>query len=448
VETPLVEQIIMKFTVELCVFIAIVVAVLRPKWLVYFLIFSLLEPSRNLSLGNYVILGTVNIKFYELTLVFIYFGAVFNRRRDVFACLNGGMCIFVGLALLSLVRGLLDGYGQAAFNQFRTLFALGMTIAMPLLFKSPRELRPVLRFFLLMVVVTGTIELLDVLEYNPLADWIRRGPRFSDIPDATILSATQGAILAMPFLYLASTMRSLGTQLLPGMMAAFWCGGLSVLSASRGVWLGLIGSTAGLIWLLDFRKKITVILTIALVGVFAWVFIRSFYIPRYDMRIEERLSSMVDMQEGNARWRLNAWRQMVDDIRHYPFIGWPFGTQPTFIVYYGDMHVEQHAPHNEYLKIARYTGLIGFGAFLWFIVGIFTSGIRFMLRHRNQDCYYEVLGLLLCFLFHAITAVFTQAFTTMDRSPIVWAIPGFIMLYILAERENGRARAHVPGKPA
>jgi O-antigen ligase len=159
------------------------------------------------------------------------------------------------------------------------------------------------------------------------------------------------------------------------------------------------------------------------------------------MRIGERIVSMVDLEEGNARWRLNAWQQMIDDIRYHPFTGWPFGTQPSFIVYYGAMHVEQHSPHNEYLKVARYTGLFGLAAFLWFVGGVFVQGIRYMFRHRDQDCYYEVLGLLLCFLFHVITAVFTQAFTTMDRSPIVWAIPGIVALYLLTERGNGAARA-------
>jgi O-antigen ligase len=301
----------------------------------------------------------------------------------------------------------------------------------------------VYRFFLAACLVFGTVELIDLLGLNPFSEWIRQGPRFRYAADATILSATQGAIFAMPFLYLSSTVRTLGNYTLPGMMAAVWCCVLSVLSASRGVWLGLIGTTTGLVWFLEFRRKIAILVTFALAGAFAWVFIKSFYVPRYDMRIGERIVSMVDLEEGNARWRLNAWQQMIDDIRYHPFTGWPFGTQPSFIVYYGAMHVEQHAPHNEYLKVARYTGLFGLAAFLWFVIGVFVQGFRFMLRHRDQDCYYEVLGLLLCFLFHVITAIFTQAFTTMDRSPIVWAIPGIVALYLLTERGNGTARAPV-----
>ncbi len=95
----------MKFTVEICVAIGLILAFIRPKWLLYFLIFSLLEPSRSFSLENYVILGTVNVKYYEITLTLIYFGALWNQKRSIKECLPISLVVFLLFSLISLWRG-------------------------------------------------------------------------------------------------------------------------------------------------------------------------------------------------------------------------------------------------------------------------------------------------------------------------------------------------------
>jgi len=126
---------------------------------------------------------------------------------------------------------------------------------------------------------------------------------------------------------------------------------------------------------------------------------------------------------------------MIQDIKQHPIIGCPFGTPSTFYVFYAG-YFEEQAPHNEYLKITRYTGLFGAGVFILFIIRIFLSGFQYMQRNKESRNYYEMLGFLMCLLFHCVTAMFTQAFTTMDRSPFVWAIPGIVTLYILLEKES------------
>jgi len=425
----------MKYTVEFFVSIGLIIAFVRPKWLLYFLIFSLLEPSRSFSLGNYVILGTVNVKYYEIILSLIYFGALWNQKRSLKNCLPASLVVFIFLALISLWRGT-SVYGEASFNQFRTFYSMGMCLAIPLLFKETKELRPVIGFFFIAVVIMGSIELLGVLGMNNINQWSKTGNRYT-----SLLSATQGAMLAMPYLFVLSTFRFIKKARILSLVGGIYCFGLAVITGSRGVMLGLVGSTTGLVFLMPLRKKITITIVIILLSFFSFIFAKSFYIGRYEMTLAERFTTIVSKGEGTARWRLDAWNQMFGDIREKPLFGSPFGTPSTFYVF--NVGREEQAPHNEYLKVARYTGLLGFVAFMWFIIGIFISAFNKLKKLGDTQEYYELAGYIMCFLFHAITAMFTQAFTTMDRSPIVWALAGIIILYSLNNNKLHSDKAKV-----
>lgn len=428
---PNVESEIMKTIVEVCVLAGAVLAAVRPKWLLYFLIFSLLEPSRRFSLVDYTILGTVNIKYCELTLVLLYAGALFNRVRPVWPCIKLSMMLFFVFALYSLVSGaVFHRYGDAAFNQFRPLFGMGMFFVMPLLFRTPDEAHPVLGFFTMATCVMGAIELAEILKINPLSAWVRSDRRVGTV---SFLGGTPGAILAMPFLYLLSAWRTMRARHVTFVIVMVWCCVLSVLSASRGVWLGLIASVGGLVWFMPLRRKISLLWTAALLAVSVFIGLKSFYIERYDMAISDRFRFIIDPQEGTARWRLDAWYAMIDDIRAHPLLGWPFGKELPFYVSAGGYY-EYQAPHNDYLKIACHTGLLGLTCFVWFLGTIVLPAFRLLLRLPYGATYCQLLGLLFCFIFHMLVSFVTQQFTTLELSPIIWGIAGLIHLYVLTYR--------------
>ena len=422
------ESTTMKFTVEFCVAIGLVLAFIRPKWLLYFLVFSLMEPSRTFSLGNYVILGTVNVKYYEITISLIYFGALWNQKRSIKDCLPVSLAVFIFLALISLWRGN-SIYGEAAFNQFRTFYSMGMCVVIPLLFKDTKELRPLIGAFFVATLIMGSIELLGIMGINKINQFAMKGNRYT-----SLLSATQGAMLAMPYLFILSTLRYIKKLKVATLIGGVYCFALSVVTGSRGVLLGLAGGTAGLVLLMPIRKKVTITIMIVLLGISSVIFAKTVYIDRYEMTLAERFSNIISMSEGTARWRLDAWNQMLEDIRDKPLLGSAFGTPSTFYVSY--VGREEQAPHNEYLKVARHTGLLGFAAFMWFLFGVFATGYKKLRNFGEGKEYYELAGYLMCFLFHVITAMFTQAFTTMDRSPIVWGLAGIIILYSLTNIEK------------
>lgn len=429
------ESEVMKTVVELCVLAGAVFAVVRPRWLLYFLIFSLLESSRRFCLADYTVLGTVNIKYCELTMLLLYLGALVNRVRPVWSCLRVSLLLFLGFALYSVILGAaVYRYGEAAFNQFRPLFGMGMFVAVPLLYKSPEEAYPVLRFFLIATCLMGAIELAEVLKINPLSAWVNSERRLKTV---SFLGGTPGAILAMAFLYLMSTWRTFTRRRLLIVLAILWCFILAVLSASRGVWLGLIVGGAGLLWLMPLQRKISLLWTLALLFLLVTIGVRSFYIERYDMAIGERFFSLFDPQEGTARWRLDAWYAMIENIRARPLLGWPFGAELPFYVYSAGYY-EYQAPHNDYLKIACYTGVLGLGSFLWFLADIMVPAVRRLYQMPYGRAYYELAGLFLCFLFHVVVAFVTQEFTTQELNPLIWGTAGLMTVYLRNTTNHGR----------
>jgi hypothetical protein len=406
-----------------------VIAVLRPRWLLYILVFSLLEPSRHLSLGNVVVGGTINIKFYEIMLLLFFIGAFLNRKRSISSCVFPSLVVFLLCVLFSLGNGLLQGYGEGAFNHFRSFLSMGMLIAVPLLYRDPDELKPFFLFFFIISVFVGAAELAEMYHVNPFSAWIQSGDRANY---SSMMSATTGSFLAMSYLYGVCTIRYARFRLL-AVTAILWCLLAAVLTGVRSVWLGLLASTAGLITLLELRRKITLILLLAAIGLVVGYIGSEFYIERYDTSLLERMKITFNPEEGNARWRIQIWSQMIDDITCHPVLGWPMGSVPRFYI---SGHQEAVAPHNEYLKIARYTGLIGLAAFFWLLASIIFPALQYLHRRNYSRQYYEMLGLILCFGYHVITSFFTQRFTAIDISPVVWLIPGIMFIYLLNDTDT------------
>ena len=79
---------------------ALWMALRRPLWLFYFLIFVLLEPSRYLSLSS-ISLGSFSIKGYEIFLPLIYFAAYKHRKRALKDCVPIFMLLFFLMTVVS-----------------------------------------------------------------------------------------------------------------------------------------------------------------------------------------------------------------------------------------------------------------------------------------------------------------------------------------------------------
>ena len=403
-------------------------ALRRPLWLFYFLTFILLEPGRYLSLSS-IDLGPFSVKGYEIFLPLIYCAAFKHRKRGVVECVPVFLLLFFLMTVVSLLNGLVHGYGAGAFNYFRPYASVWMAVAIPLFFKKSEELAGLMRFFTIWATIFILVEMVALqtgIGYSFVYSPIRA-------TYSSLLSDTSCSNMAFVFIYLFS-MFDLGMKhaflylLLIGF--SFVC---TIMSSARAVWLGMIVSITGFFAMGRLRSKIYLTF-FSILGVIALFFLGSLYIARYDMTLAERLPTLFDTSEGTGHWRIMAWHQTMEDIKQHPLIGWPMGNEPLFYVESSGIFCT-NATHNEFLKIARYTGLFGLFFFIMLMIKTLIDGFRYIVAKRGQD-QREMLALFLCVVYILVTSCFSQRITSIDICPFVWAIFGIVYLKVIEDKES------------
>jgi len=412
---------------------ALWMALRRPLWLFYFLTFVLLEPTRYLSLSS-INFGPFSIKGYEIFLPLIYFAAYKHRKRPVWDCLPVFLLLFFIMTVVSLLNGLAHGYGAGAFNYFRPYASVWMAVAIPLFFKKSEDMAGLMRFFTVWATIFIIVEMVALqtgIGYSFVYSPIRA-------TYSSLLSDTSCSNMAFIFIYLFS-MFDLGMKhaffylLLIGF--SFIC---TVVSSARAVWLGMIVSVIGFFALGRLRSKIYLTF-LSILGVIALFFLGSLYIARYDMTLAERIPDLFNIEEGTGHWRIMAWQQTLEDIKQHPLIGWPMGNEPLFYVESTGIFCT-NATHNEFLKIARYTGLVGLFFFLALMVQTLANGFFYLFSHRGDE-QRQMLALFLCVIYILVTSTFSQRITSIDICPFVWAIFGTVYLRTIEDREKKREEA-------
>ena len=403
-------------------------ALRRPLWLFYFLIFVLLEPSRYLSLSS-ISLGPFSIKGYEVFLPLIYFAAYRHRKRALKDCVPVFMLLFFLMTVVSLLNGLKNGYGAGAFNYFRPYASMWIAVAIPLFFKRSDETYGLMRFFTIWATIFIIVEMVALqtgLGYSFVYSPIRA-------TYSSLLSDTSCSNMAFIFIYLFSMFdleMKHATLYLLLIGFSFIC---TVMSSARAVWLGMLVSIAGFFALGRVRSKIYLTL-FSILGIIALFFLGSLYIARYDMTLRERIPTLFSSKEGTGHWRIMAWQQTVEDIKAHPLIGWPMGNEPLFYVESSGIFCT-NATHNEFLKIARYTGLIGLFFFLCLMAQTLINGFRYIVTKNGED-QRKMLALFLCVVYILVTSTFSQRITSIDICPFVWAIFGLVYLRLVEEKER------------
>lgn len=407
---------------------ALWMALRRPLWLFYFLIFVLLEPSRYLSLSS-ISLGSFSIKGYEIFLPLIYFAAYKHRKRALKDCVPIFMLLFFLMTVVSLLNGLKSGYGAGAFNYFRPYASMWIAVAIPLFFKTSDETDGLMRFFTVWATIFILVEMVALqtgIGYSFVYSPIRASY-------SSLLSDTSCSNMAFIFIYLFSMFdlemnHAFLYLVLIGF--SFIC---TVMSSARAVWLGMLVSIAGFFALGRVRSKIYLTL-FSILGIIALFFLGSLYIARYDMTLAERLPTLLDTSEGTGHWRIMAWQQTLEDIKAHPLIGWPMGNEPLFYVESSGIFCT-NATHNEFLKIARYTGLTGLFFFLCLMIQTLVNGFRYIVSSSGQE-QRKMLALFLCVVYILVTSTFSQRITSIDICPFIWAIFGMVYLRLIEKKEQ------------
>ncbi len=149
------------------------------------------------------------------------------------------------------------------------------------------------------------------------------------------------------------------------------------LSQSRGGMIAVIVEMVFLwiVWMIEFspRKSATVFVAFSLVTALflAWV------APR---EVGSRITDIHDPA------RLLIHRDSIRMFLAHPFLGSGLGTFatvfPHYRVFYDGFFMDN--AHDDYLEVLLETGLVGFGAAIWFLVVLYRQGVRNLRLARNS----------------------------------------------------------------
>jgi polysaccharide biosynthesis protein PslJ len=139
-----------------------------------------------------------------------------------------------------------------------------------------------------------------------------------------------------------------------------------IASQSRASWLGLAAAGALLATIRDRRLWL---LAVPAAG--------ALLILPVGQRMLARLASGFAAQDRAAALRLDEYRQALQIIADYPFLGVGFGGAPEVGTFVGVSSI--------YLLVAENTGLVGLGLFLLTIAAVALVGLRAALTAPDRD---------------------------------------------------------------
>lgn len=176
---------------------------------------------------------------------------------------------------------------------------------------------------------------------------------------------------------------------------------LTLLTMTRGVWIGSAVAIITCLFIWNFKRAIQVTSVFVLVGVV--LFFSS-------QRVQERVfSKTYDETSSNdvrrALWKAN-WRMVQD----YPILGVGHGQNKNHLrKYYDELGYPKdmlisHA-HNQYLQVWAGTGTLGFICYLVFLFYIFKTAWRGYKNalQENKGLMLGLISALLCFVIGALT---------------------------------------------
>ena len=186
---------------------------------------------------------------------------------------------------------------------------------------------------------------------------------------------------------------------------------------SRGAWLGLFLGLGFILFYSTLKIKkikykilIIIFLLVSLIGLF-------FIVP---FTIKERLASIPNVQEGYGLNRINAWQEAFNIIEDYPLFGSGLNTYSFIGRRYKIFEGGGIYPHNSFLHMAAETGVVGLICFIWLLIELFKSGIRFLKNHPGP----LVLGLLAGILAFLVHGFFDNNLYSLQLAALFWFMLG------------------------
>lgn len=150
-----------------------------------------------------------------------------------------------------------------------------------------------------------------------------------------------------------------------------------IITYTRGAWIGFLFALI----IIGFRyKKIFIILPFILVLIL-------FLFPEISNRLQD-LFDPLDRSTSSFAGRLIIWKETVHLFLNHPFIGHGIGSFP---IYAEEILKKEQYAHNDYLRVAIETGIIGLFAYLLLLFNILRNAI--ITCRKLYDRYIKTLAL-------------------------------------------------------
>lgn len=198
---------------------------------------------------------------------------------------------------------------------------------------------------------------------------------------------------------------------------------LLVLTYTRGAWLAFLIILA-VFGLFKYRS-------ILIIGGIA-IAIAYFMVPS----IHDRVINLVANPYSSVSWRIELWKDSIGYIKGNESFGYGVGTAKELILNKRGESFGSSDPHNDYLKIALESGLVGLGAYLLLISNLF---LKLLTSYRRQiDDKFKTLTLLIISL---ATAFYIMSFAdNIIRNTALmwsfWAMLGGFFAVIVKNKNN------------
>lgn len=206
------------------------------------------------------------------------------------------------------------------------------------------------------------------------------------------------------------------------------------LTLSRGTGLGIYLSI--LFLCVAKKQKFLTTLLIAILVIFPFVMPKN--IKQWAKEV--RYNPVVFMFNQD---RISMYRNTINMIKHHPLIGVGVNTFSLNYAKYKLKNVEKDFPtqdttytHDIYLQMAGETGLLGLGAFIWFLVALFQSGLKSYIRLNDEFLKSVSLSLLACLIAFLTNGLTETSLYYARVSMVFWYIAGIILA--LKKFENAK----------
>ena len=356
--------------------------------------------------------------------------------------LNAPVLLFCLLGGVSLIRGMLLGYGEEYAMAFLIPLKRWLTpiLLYYIVYNVVRDRRTIQRMIVVMLMVVTIVALMAIKDYIDIGEGSSLDKsRVGGICD-------QPNILGAFFVYYMFFFLGFWAQswhrvkywllLVPFLL----CFRGIMVTFSRGAYLAFAGG------LFAFGLVRSKMLWIAMVVCAVFVFLNPWLLPRgisYRMgaTIEEGTTrdiyaeSIVNELDASSYNRLLIWGGAVQMIASNPILGVGYGAFPYLIHLYAPGLGEQFRDaHNSYLLIAAEMGIPTLLVFLW-IVGLIFWKTRWLYRHARDPFFKAMaLGWLAGLAGLLVANLFGSRLHSEEISSYFWILCGLVMRAIAIER--------------